>query len=61
MKWIGYGLQGIGGVMALTGMGLFAVGKLVEHAASREDPEAPEVRGSSELEEIAAKRRRRQR
>ena len=56
MKWIGYGLQGIGGVMALTGMGLFAVGKLVEHAASREDPEAPEVRGSSELEEIAAKR-----
>ena len=33
MKWIGYGLQGIGGIMALTGMGVFALGKLVERAA----------------------------
>jgi hypothetical protein len=33
MKWVGYGLQGIGGLMAVTGIGLFAVGKLVERAA----------------------------
>lgn len=39
MKWIGYGLQGVGGLMAVTGMGVFALGKLVEHAASRGDAE----------------------
>jgi hypothetical protein len=33
MKWFGYGLQAAGGVLALTGMGVFAVGKLVERAA----------------------------
>jgi hypothetical protein len=39
MKWIGYGLQGIGALMAVTGVGLLAVGKLVERAAlgGRED------------------------
>jgi hypothetical protein len=35
MKWIGYGLQGVGGMMAVTGLGVFALGKLVERAASR--------------------------
>ena len=24
MKWIGYGLQGVGGMMAVTGLGVFA-------------------------------------
>jgi hypothetical protein len=35
MKWIGYGLQGVGGLMAVTGLGVFALGKLVEHVGSR--------------------------
>jgi len=34
MKWIGYGLQGVGGLMAIAGLGVFAVGKLVEHVAT---------------------------
>ena len=34
MKWIGYGLQGVGGIMAIAGLGVFAVGKLVEHVAT---------------------------
>jgi hypothetical protein len=34
MKWIGYGLQGVGGLMAMAGLGVFAVGKLVEHVAT---------------------------
>jgi hypothetical protein len=34
MKWIGYGLQGVGGVMTIAGLGVFAVGKLVARAAS---------------------------
>lgn len=25
MKWIGYGLQGVGGMMAIAGLGVFAV------------------------------------
>jgi hypothetical protein len=33
MRWVGYGLQGVGGLMALTGLGIFTVGKLVERAA----------------------------
>jgi hypothetical protein len=35
MKWIGYGLQGVGGLMAVTGLGVFALGKMVEHVATR--------------------------
>ena len=34
MKWLGYGLQGVGGVMAIAGLSVFAVGKLVARAAS---------------------------
>jgi hypothetical protein len=34
MKWLGYGLQGVGGLMAIGGVAIFAVGKLVERAAS---------------------------
>ena len=34
MKWVGYGLQGVGGLMAIAGLGVFAVGKLVEHVAT---------------------------
>ena len=34
MKWIGYGLQGVGGVMAIAGLSVFAVGRLVARAAS---------------------------
>jgi hypothetical protein len=44
MKWVGYGLQGVGGLIALTGMGVFAVGKLVERTATRgtdDEREAP--------------------
>lgn len=37
MKWLGYGLQGVGGLMAIAGVGVFAVGKLVERAASGAD------------------------
>ena len=34
MKWLGYGLQGVGGVMAIAGLSVFTVGKLVARAAS---------------------------
>ena len=34
MKWFGYGLQGVGGMMAIAGLGVFAVGKFVEHVAT---------------------------
>jgi hypothetical protein len=34
MKWIGYGLQGVGGMMAIAGLGVFAVGRFVEHVAT---------------------------
>ena len=52
MKWIGYGLQGVGGLMAVTGVGVFALGKLVEHAASRGDDETT-VGASLEAGELA--------
>ena len=51
MKWVGYGLQGVGGVIALTGMGVFAVGKLVERAATRETEDEPEA--PAEIQAIA--------
>jgi hypothetical protein len=51
MRWVGYGLQGVGGLMAITGMGVFALGKLVERAAGRGAEEAPD--GSSEVEVVA--------
>jgi hypothetical protein len=54
MKWLGYGLQGVGGLMALAGMGVFAVGKLVEHAASREGAEELDVRGTVVVDELTA-------
>jgi hypothetical protein len=54
MKWVGYGLQGVGGLMALAGMGVFAVGKLVEHAASREDAEELGVRETLVVEGLTA-------
>ena len=51
MKWIGYGLQGVGGLMAVTGLGVFAFGKLVEHVATRGDDgdETVELPGTDEL------------
>jgi hypothetical protein len=52
MKWIGYGLQGVGGMMAVTGLGVFALGKLVEHAASRGAAEE-EIVELSEAGELA--------
>lgn len=50
MKWVGYGLQGVGGLIALTGMGVFAMGKLVERAASRGSGD--ELESASELEVV---------
>jgi hypothetical protein len=52
MKWIGYGLQGVGGVLAVTGLGVFALGKLVEHVASRGDDGETTVR-LPEADELA--------
>jgi hypothetical protein len=51
MKWIGYGLQGVGGLMAVTGLGVFAFGKLVEHVATRGDDgdETVDLPGTDEL------------
>jgi hypothetical protein len=55
MKWIGYGLQGIGGAMAVTGLGVFALGKLVERAALggsgdvESDPAASETEALSSI------------
>ena len=52
MKWVGYGLQGVGGLMAMAGMGVFALGKLVEHAAGRGTEES--VGGSSPEVDVMA-------
>ena len=52
MRWIGYGLQGVGGMLAVTGLGVFALGKLVEHAASRGDADEAIVE-ASEAGELA--------
>lgn len=52
MKWIGYGLQGVGGLLTVTGLGVFALGKLVEHAVSRGDDEAADE-ASLEAGELA--------
>ena len=46
MKWLGYGLQGVGGVMAIAGLGVFAVGKLVARAASIPTGEVASDEGS---------------
>jgi hypothetical protein len=51
MKWVGYGLQGVGGLIALTGMGVFAVGKVVERAATRGTED--ELVAPAEIEAIA--------
>ena len=51
MKWVGYGLQGIGGMIALTGMGVFAVGKLVERAASGRGDD--QLEGPTDVEVVA--------
>jgi hypothetical protein len=52
MRWIGYGLQGVGGLMAVTGLGVFALGKLVEHVASRGADDSATVE-LPETEELA--------
>ena len=52
MKWIGYGLQGVGGLMAVTGLGVFALGKVVEHVGSRGD-ESEETVELPEVDELA--------
>jgi hypothetical protein len=52
MKWVGYGLQGIGGVIALTGIGVFAVGKLVERAATGRAGD-DELEGPTDVEVVA--------
>ena len=53
MKWIGYGLQGVGGLMAITGMGVFALGKVVEHVATRGSDDEATDQLSSEVDVVA--------
>jgi hypothetical protein len=53
MKWVGYGLQGVGGLMAVTGLGVFALGKLVEHVASRGGDEGDATIELPEIDELA--------
>ena len=56
MKWVGYGLQGVGGLMAIAGLGVFAVGKLVERAASSDGPEASALPSTIEVEMVGEAR-----
>jgi hypothetical protein len=53
MKWVGYGLQGVGGVMAVAGMGVFALGKVVEHLGSRGADDEATDQVSSEVDVVA--------